>query len=67
MNESASSRNLKEQHQPEAIRRQLNKQPSHSHLGDAAIGGWPDMVIIALGFANLLADGFGTAAATISV
>ena len=80
MNESASSRNHKEQHRPEVVRQRLNQQPSHSYLGDAVLGGidgcvttfavvagavgggLSGMVIIVLGFANLLADGFSMAA-----
>ena len=39
MNESPSFRNLKEEHDPEAIRRRINEPPSQSHLGDAVLGG----------------------------
>jgi VIT1/CCC1 family predicted Fe2+/Mn2+ transporter len=79
MNEPGASRDLKELHRPAVIRRRLRARRSHSHLGDAVLGGidgcvttfavvagaagggLPDSVIVVLGFANLLADGFSMA------
>ncbi len=70
---------LEEMHRPEAIRRRLAAQRSHSYLGDAVLGGidgcvttfavvagavgggFSSLVVIVLGLANLLADGFSMA------
>lgn len=71
---------LREQHQPEAVRQRLEEGGKPSYLADAILGGidggvttfavvagavggeLSGMVIIILGFSNLLADGFSMAA-----
>ena len=68
-----------ESHQPEVIRRRLERGPRARYLGDGVLGGidgcittfavvagakgagFPEIVVIALGFANLVADGFSMA------
>lgn len=76
----SESEDLKEQHQPEAIKRRLEEGNTQSYLADSVLGGidgcvttfavvagavggeLSGVVIIVLGFSNLLADGFSMAA-----
>lgn len=61
------NRKLEAEHQPAAIRRRLAAGQQPSYLAAAVVagavgGGFTPIVVIVLGFANLLADGFSMAA-----
>ncbi len=79
MNERLDLDTIKDEHTLEAIRARLDKDLTHSYLGDAVLGaidgcvttlavvagavggGFSNVVVIVLGVANLLADGFSMA------
>lgn len=79
MQERLEPDTLKDEHTLEAIRARLDKDLTHSYLGDAVLGaidgcvttlavvagaiggGFSNVVVIILGMANLLADGFSMA------
>lgn len=79
MGRTAQDRNLRTEHNPQAIRRRISSKTNQSALGDAVLGGvdgiittfavvagtfggrLPETVIVILGLANLLADGFSMA------